>query len=161
MSIFRKLLIGILIFVLVCGIVLFFMTRKAAPSKIVYGMSFNTLYATELGLDWKETYDAILDDLHVKHLRLAAHWPMVEPLSHVYNFKELDYQIKRAGEVHADVILAVGKRLPRWPECHVPDWAKDLPKDQQQQEILDYMTTVINRYKNDPTITTWQIENEP
>lgn len=145
----------------VLGIIIFLLAQKKVPDKIIYGMSFNTMYAEELGLDWQETYDAIIDDLGVRHLRLAAHWPMIEPLKDVYNFTEIDYQLKKAQEVDADVILAVGRRLPRWPECHVPAWAKDLTWEEQQQEILDYIRVVVNRYKNNKTITYWQIENEP
>jgi hypothetical protein len=137
------------------------LARKPVPQEITYGMSFNTLYARELGLDWKETYDAILDDLRVRHLRLAAHWPMIEPQKDVYTFSEMDYQLARANEVGAKVILGVGRRLPRWPECHVPSWAKGLTWEEQQQEILDYMTLVVERYKGNDAITHWQVENEP
>ena len=161
MSLFKKVLVGTLIFILVLTVLVLVIARKEKPEQIQYGMSFNTMYARELGLDWQETYDAILDDLGVRRLRLAAHWPMVEPIDDVYNFSELDYQIEKAEEVGAEVILAVGRRLPRWPECHVPEWAKDIEWEMQQQQILDYATVVINRYKDNPTITYWQIENEP
>ncbi len=134
---------------------------KPLPARITYGMSFNAMYAEELGLNWQETYDAIIDDLSVRHLRLAAHWPMVEPRDDVYNFSELDYQLARAREVGATVVLAVGRRLPRWPECHVPQWAARESWEVQQAEILEYMSTVVNRYKDNPAITYWQLENEP
>ena len=145
---------------LLLGLV-FLLSQKDTPENIQYGMSFNTLYARELGLDWKETYDAILDDLGVRHLRLAAHWPMVEPINDVYNFSELDYQIERAEEVGADVIFAVGRRLPRWPECHIPSWAKDMSDQQRKDQILEYVTVVVERYKDSEAIIYWQIENEP
>lgn len=161
MTVFRLLLIGFIVLALSVGILLFFLAQKTVPDKIIYGMSFNTLYARELGLDWKTVYNAILTDLGVKHLRLAAHWPMTEPINDVYNFTELDYQVRRAQELDVDVIMAVGRRLPRWPECHVPQWAKDLTWEEQQQEILDYITIVVNRYKDNPAVTYWQIENEP
>lgn len=144
-----------------CFFVLFLLAQKPVPEKITYGMSFNTPYARELGLDWKETYDAIIDDLQVRHLRLAAHWPMVEPVPQMYNFEELDYQIMRAEEVGASVILAVGRRLPRWPECHIPNWVKELTVEEQQAAQLEYMTAVVERYKNSPAVTLWQVENEP
>ncbi len=131
------------------------------PETITYGMSFNTPYAEELGLDWRQVYDSILGELKVRHLRLAAHWPMVEPERDVYNFTELDYQLDAAAAVGADVILAVGRRLPRWPECHIPDWAASDDWDTQQQEILEYLTKVVERYKDHPAITYWQLENEP
>lgn len=139
----------------------FWLTVKPVPERITYGMSFNTLYARELGLDWRETFDAIIDDLGVRHFRLAAHWPMTEPGRDEYNFEELDYQLQRSEEVGADVIIAVGRRLPRWPECHVPDWAKELSWDEQKEELREYLEVVVNRYKDNPTITYWQVENEP
>jgi hypothetical protein len=142
-------------------LVVLWLAQKEVPEKIIYGMSFNTMYARELGLDWKKTYEAILVDLGVRQLRLAAHWPMVEPIDDVYNFAEMDYQVKRAEEVGADVVFAVGRRLPRWPECHVPEWAQKLSQSEQQQQTLDYVAVVINRYKNSPAIKYWQIENEP
>ena len=145
--------------------VLFFtllvLVQKPVPETITYGMSFNTLYARELGLNWRDTYNAILDDLQVRHLRLAAHWPMIEPTQNVYNFSELDYQIERAEAVGASVILAVGRRLPRWPECHVPDWARELTQYERQAAQLRYMEQVIERYKHSPAVVMWQVENEP
>lgn len=146
---------------LLAAFVLWLLSLKAAPEEITYGMSFNTPYARELGLDWRETYDAILDDLEVRHLRLAAHWPMVEPQRGIYNFTELDYQIRRAEEVGAEVVLAVGRRLPRWPECHVPQWAQQISRGERQAAQIRYMEQVVDRYKNSPAVTMWQVENEP
>lgn len=137
------------------------LAKKPVPEKITYGMSFNTLYARELGLDWRQTYDSIIDDLGVRNFRLAAHWPMVEPKSNIYNFEELDYQISKAEDVGASVILAVGRRLPRWPECHIPDWVKNLTVEEQQEVQLRYMTQVVERYKDSPAVIMWQVENEP
>lgn len=158
---FKYLLIAILIFsVLLSGLV-FWLAQKPVPETITYGMSFNTLYARELGLDWKETYDAIIDDLNVRNLRLAAHWPMVEPGPGQYNFEELDYQIMRAEEVGASVVLAVGRRLPRWPECHIPDWVRAKSPEDQEKELLLYLETVVRRYKDSSAVNVWQVENEP
>jgi hypothetical protein len=157
----KKIVIFCLIFTSIGLIAVFLLAQKPVPEKITYGMSFNTMYARELGLDWKETYDAILNELGVRHLRLAAHWPMVEPVRGSYNFEELDYQIGRAEEVGVEVILAVGRRLPRWPECHVPNWARDTEQIAQQDIQLEYMTTVVERYRNSPAVTIWQVENEP
>lgn len=157
----HKVTVALGIFFIFLVVFALFLMYKPVPDEIQYGMSFNTVYAEELGLDEREVYDAILDDLGVRHLRLAAHWPMVEPLRDVYNFEELDYQIARAEEVGAEVVFAVGRRLPRWPECHVPDWATELSWEEQQAEILSYIEVVIDRYKDSPSITYWQIENEP
>ena len=160
----HKWLWWIIVPVLILGMIAVFvwwLSEKPVPEKIVYGMSFNTMYANELHLDWREVYDAILDDLGVRHLRLAAHWPMVEPSPGVYNWTELDYQIERAEAVNADVIFAVGRRLPRWPECHVPEWGTNLSWEQQKEEIREYLKVVVERYKDSPSIIYWQVENEP
>jgi hypothetical protein len=151
-------LLGVAVFL---GFVLWMLAQKPVPESITYGMSFNTPYARELGLDWKETYDAILTDLGVRHLRLAAHWPMVEPENGVWNFAELDYQIAQAEAVGAEVILAVGRRLPRWPECHIPPWVRSYPREAKNAEVLEYVETVVERYKNSPAVKIWQVENEP
>lgn len=158
---FKKIVLILLVLVLLAGAVLWWLAQSPAPKEITYGMSFNTFYARELGLDWQETYDAFLDDLGVRHLRLAAHWPMVEPKNGTYNFAELDYQLARAEEVGAEVILAVGRRLPRWPECHIPQWARGLTWDEQKQELRDYLKAVVDRYKGNLALKYWQVENEP
>lgn len=126
-----------------------------------YGVSFNTIYARELGLNWKQVYDALFDDLNIKRIRLAAHWNLVEPQNNSFNFEEIDYQVQKATEHDAKILFAIGKRLPRWPECHIPDWALNLSKEDQEKEILEYIEAVVNRYKDNPSIDMWQIENEP
>lgn len=157
----KNLLYALFGFIVVALFTVFLFAQKEKPEEIAYGMSFNTLYARELGLDWRETYDAILDDLGVRKLRLAAHWPMIEPAANIYNFEELDYQIRRAEEVGAEVILAVGRRLPRWPECHVPSWTNSLPQTEQDSAQLRMVEQVVERYKDSPAVVTWQVENEP
>lgn len=140
--------------------VIFILSRREIPSVITYGASFSKLHSNELNLDWKETYLAILDDLKVKHLRLSAHWTMIESSKGEYNFSEIDYQINEAEKRGADVILSVGLRLPGWPECHTPDWAINYDKNSKNQKILEYITKVVERYKNAPNLRYWQVENE-
>ncbi len=157
----KKILLCITALLVFFTIVLVILAQKEKPEKIQYGMSFNTLYARELGLDWQEVYDAIIDDLGVRHLRLAAHWPMVEPIDDIYNFSELDYQVAKAEDVGADIVFAVGRRLPRWPECHIPEWVQEKTWEEQQEQLFEYITFVVTRYKDSPAIKYWQIENEP
>jgi hypothetical protein len=158
-----KLLMHIIALVLLLCIVLLVYALSTVPkvNNIQYGMSFNTPYARELGLDWKEVYSAILDDLNVRRLRLAAHWTMVEPTEGTWNFVELDTQIRMAEERGATVILAVGRRVPRWPECHVPEWARARSWEEQKEGIRTYLRTVVTRYKDSPAVAYWQVENEP
>jgi hypothetical protein len=158
-----KRIVLVFLFVLLMAVVfaIYALATTPRPSETVYGTSFNTLYARELGLDWLTVYTAMLDDLKVRHLRLAAHWPMVEPKDDQWNFDELDTQLQMAEERGAKVVFAVGRRLPRWPECHVPDWAKELAWEEQQAQIRTYITQVVERYKENTAVAYWQVENEP
>jgi len=157
----RKFLVGCVFVLLVGGVGLALFSFRPIPSSVAYGTSFSRLHSDELGLDWKETFDAIVDDLGVRRFRLSAHWPRTEPVNNQFNFEELDYQIKRAEEVGARVVLGVGRRLPRWPECHVPSWAEGLSWEEQKEEIRGYIREVVGRYKDRDVIEYWQVENEP
>ena len=136
-------------------------SARAIPAEVTYGASFSTMHAEELGLDWRATYLSMLDDLKVRDLRIPAYWQRVEPKKDAYDWRELDFQLTEARARDAHVILAVGRRLPRWPECHIPDWAQKLSWDEQKGKLRAYITAVVGRYKDNPAVTYWQVENEP
>lgn len=144
-------------------IAVWFLSRPVpAPENIVYGVTFSLPYArTTLDLDWKIAYRAILDDLQVKHLRIPAYWTEHETEQGKYNFSDLDFMLGEAKKSGADVILAIGQKLPRWPECHIPRWARNLPRQDRHRYFLQYLETVILRYRKDTAIRYWQLENEP
>lgn len=133
-------------------------TPKEQP---IYGVTFSKPHAENLGLDWRETFTAITDDLGVRNFRLSAYWTETEWPNDSYHFEDLDWQLNQVRARNGRVILAIGRRLPRWPECHVPAWASSLTESEQQQQILDLLTVIVTRYKHDSTISAWQIENEP
>ena len=164
----KKILLFLIIVVIAGFFVLSIDSKKS--EKFTYGISFSRFHADELKLNWKESYLAILNDLGVRNFRFSAHWPLTEPEEGKYNFEELDFQIKEAEKVGASVILAVGRRLPGWPECHEPEWLKsessklktdDEVSKYKQGRILKYIETIVNRYKNQNSIKYWQVENEP
>jgi hypothetical protein len=125
------------------------------------GLSFSELYAQDLGLDWKQAYKTILTDLKPQKLILMAYWQYLEPNQGQYDFSDLDWQTSLAQKNGQSVVLAIGQRVPRWPECHIPGWAQKLPAADYGQALLAYLTAVVNHYKSNPTITAWQVENEP
>ena len=161
MELWKKIVLWSVAVIVFIAAVFTLLSFRDIPENIIYGSSFNTLYARELGLDWKEVYLAMLEDLGVRHLRLSAHWNMVEPKKDSFNFEELDFQISKAEEYGASIILGVGRRLPRWPECHVPEWAEELSWEEQKKEIKEMIETVVNRYRDKNVIWYWQVENEP
>lgn len=127
----------------------------------VIGVHFSKQHAVSLGLDWQETYRALLDDLSVRRVRLSANWPDVEPQPGTFDFRDLDWMMDEANTRGASVLLAVGRRLPRWPECHIPDWATQLPDAEQQEAIERVIRVVVERYRAHPALVMWQVENEP
>ncbi len=147
-----KLLIG---FVVILVFLSFYAGKKAKT--IVYGITFSPYQAIELGLDWRATYLALLDEVGVKHLRLSAYWNRVEPKAGEFDWTDLDFQIQEAQKRKAQIVLAVGRRLPRWPECHDPEW---LAKKDFAPSLMAYVEAVVNRYKNNPAVVMWQVENE-
>lgn len=124
------------------------------------GMTFSTRYAEALGLDWRETYGALLDDMGIRRLRIPVYWDLVEREKGVYAFEDVDWQLAEAKKRGAEVILAVGIKVPRWPECHIPDWAKE-DEALREAAMLDFLKKTVLRYKNDSVIVKWQVENEP
>lgn len=137
------------------------MQMRTIPTSFTWGASFSKLHSDELGLDWRDVYEAILTELKVKRMRLSAHWPLIEPERDVYDFSVMDYQMRRAREEGVSVILAVGRKSPGWPECHIPHWVGSMEREEEKREIRQYLTKVVERYKDYPNITYWQIENEP
>ncbi len=157
-----KFLIGILGFLLfLIAVALLLFGRGGEFKDIKWGVSFDPDYAESLGLDWKRAYLALLDEVGVDHLRLAAFWNRVEPQDNQFDFARLDFQMQEARKYGAKVVLSVGRRLPRWPECHVPVWAADLSEKEQQDKVLEMLPEIVNRYKDSPVLEFWQVENEP
>ncbi len=136
-------------------------TAPPLDRNIKWGVTFSQKFSQMMGLDWKQNYDAVLDDLGVKSLRLVAYWDLVEKQRGVFDFSDMDYQMEKAADRGASVILAVGRKEPRWPECHEPNWIKGRATSDKNKELLDYITAAVRRYKNSSALLYWQVENEP
>ncbi len=132
-------------------------TESSTPLKM--GVSFSPYYAESLGLNPEQTMQALIN-IGVKQFRLDSYWSYLEPTEGHYDFSTLDWQFKMAEKAHAKVILVVGLRQPRWPECFMPTWAANEPQSVWQPQLEAFMTAVINRYKNSPSLESYQLENE-
>jgi hypothetical protein len=127
---------------------------------LTLGATFVPDYARYFGLDPKQTFYAITHDLGVKQVRLVSYWDSIESNRGTYNFNELDWQFKMAEDTGVKISLAIGLRQPRWPECHEPAWASQLPYNSWEQPLYNFMTNVVNRYKNSSALNSYQLENE-
>jgi hypothetical protein len=147
--------------VLIIVVTIWLLGLNAGPNqKIQYGVTFSYPYAHNLGLDWKKVYTESLADLHLPLVRVPVYWNSVEVERGKYNFEDIDFQVNEASKYNAKVTLAIGKRLPRWPECHQPDWVGKLSVEEQQNALLSLVETIVERYYNNPAVATWQVENE-
>lgn len=133
----------------------------AVPGQEVYGVTFDPEYAGYLQLDPRAVFSAIVNDWHFRHVRIPAHWNKVEATEGTFTFQELDGYMATAASSSAQVMLSIGQKTPRWPECHLPAWAKTLSSDQYRAALLSYMTATVEHFKNDPNLESWQVENEP
>lgn len=159
----KSLLILSIVLILFIGLYFFASLdhSKCSKKEVDYGITFSKMKMEDLGLDWGKSYIGILDGLDIKNIRLSAYWNEIEQQRDEFVFDSLDWQINEASKRNINIILAVGGRLPRWPECHFPEWSKNISKQEREGELLDYIKKTIERYKNNKQIKAWQVENEP
>lgn len=124
-----------------------------------YGVSFSAKQCRHFGLDPKETL-AWLIKKGWRRFRLMSYWNEHEKTQGVYDFAELDWQIKMIENAGGEVTLCLGVKQPRWPEYHWPTWAYTLPEPQKTAALLSYIAAVVAWYKTVPFITSYQLENE-
>jgi hypothetical protein len=128
-----------------------------------FGFSFSLKYAAEVGIDWRECLSEALDGLGVRRFRLMSYWTMIEAERGNYDFADLDEQIQMISDRGGEVTLCLGLKQPRWPEVHQPEWAKELETidpAEWRNMLYGFISAVIDRYESNPTVTSWQLENE-
>lgn len=156
-----------LIFIIFLWIILLFLGWAALQDysppddRMTYGVTFSHTYARDtFRMDWRASYQTILDDLGVRRLRVMSYWNEIEIMPDQFSFADLDFLMDEAAARNAEVILVVGNRQPRWPECHTPQWiSPDAPDF--SEKLFRLVSEVVNRYKTHPALAAWQVENEP
>jgi hypothetical protein len=133
--------------------------HSESSTPLQLGVSFIPDYAESLGLNPEDTMQALLN-IGVKQFRLVSYWNDLEPTPGHYDFSQLDWEFQKAQASHAKVILTLGLRQPRWPECHEPTWADSEPVSEWQPQLEALMKAVVERYKNSPSLESYQLENE-
>jgi len=134
---------------------------KEVSTKAVIGTTFSLRYAQDIGLDWRQAYVAMLDDLKIRYIRLPVYWDKIETSNGQYDFSDIDWQLGEAKQRGAKIILAFGQKTPRWPECFIPKWI-GVDDAKRKERLLAFEKVVVERYRdNHPEIIRWQVENEP
>lgn len=158
----RKILILVLLALVILWLgQLIFQVVYNFPQKITYGVTFSPRYARYLGLDWRQTFISSLDQLNIKNLRIPTYWNELEKKEGEFSFDDTDFMVSEAGKRGANIILVVGFRQPRWPECYPPSWVKDLSLEERRSRLLNFISSVVERYKQNDPVVAFQVENEP
>lgn len=159
-----------LFFIILASIVFFYFIKISRNYPIkqdlkheqdFFGVTFSTKFCQEIGLDWQEVYLATLDDLEVKEIRLPIYWDEIETEPGVFDFTKYDYIIKEGEKRGVNFIVNIGWRLPRWPECHAPNWTSKETLESTKAKVIRMLIATVNHYKNYDSIVAWQLENEP
>ncbi len=154
--------LGLLFLFIVVWILVSNLNFAVPGQEVKFGVTFSKDYAEhELGLDWTRLYLAMLDDLKVSDIRLAVGWDEIEEIDGFYNFADYDWMVEQAAKRKVKIIMAIGRRTPRWPECHEPKWVKKMPLAEQDEQLLAYIRETVNHFKGYKNIIAWQVENEP
>ena len=126
-----------------------------------FGVTFSTKFSKELILNWQDTYSAILDELGVKYIRIPVYWDEIEPEEGQYNYADYDYLLDEGEKRGAKFVITVGRRQPRWPECHSPAWLNRKDNQETKEATLAMVRSVVERYRGRDSVEYWQVENEP
>jgi hypothetical protein len=138
--------------------------RSLSPAAIIdpgqFGVSFSQKQCWNFDLDGYETMSWLINTAGFRRFRLMSYWDEHEQSPGSYDFSCLDWQIKLAADTGCIVTLCLGARQPRWPENHWPEWAWELPKAKRTEALLRYITAVVERYRDQQCVTSYQLENE-
>lgn len=135
--------------------------RPTQPEDILWGVTYSPLAVEDLKLDPDETYRAIIEDLRPNKIRLVAYWNRIEKYPDEYDFSDLQKQVELADANNIPIVISVGRRVPRYPECHAPEWSEKLSQAQQEKKVLELIQKTIEKFDGYQNVVAWQIENEP
>jgi hypothetical protein len=134
-------------------------TNRTLP-KPALGVTFSTTYARSLGEDPNAVFLALLDDLRVREFRVPLYWSDIEKSPGQFDWSAYDQLVNEADARGAKLTLAVGAKVPRWPECYIPDWAETQDGVQFESSLLAFVEAAVRRYDGHPSVVQWQVENE-
>jgi hypothetical protein len=125
-----------------------------------FGVSFSAKQCRNFGVSVHDCLFWLNKEAGFRRFRLMSYWNETEKEQGVYSFEELDMQLEIITAFSGQVTLCLGVKQPRWPEYHWPKWAKNLSEDDKAKALLLFVEKVVRRYKDNPTISSWQLENE-
>lgn len=159
-NIITKIILSIVAGLVVGWLLIWVYQYNASKNKLALGVTYSTIYAAELGLNPRQTYTRVLDELGVKKVRFPVYWSEVERQRGVFDFSDTAWYLDEADKRGVEVIVQIGYKQPRWPECFAPSWSKDLSINEFTDRVLEYEKATIEALKVSSAISMWQLENE-
>ena len=130
------------------------------------GISFSPRRAESLGLDYRSAFTR-LEALHFRVIRLSAYWDEIDQ----NGYDQLDWLMSEAKRAGQPVALTVGMKALGWPEFFIPsallpagglNQGQDVATDSGLRDAtLSFVEDTVLRYRDNPALIAWQIENEP
>jgi hypothetical protein len=121
----------------------------------VIGTSFARWRAEGRGLDYRAAFERILA-MRFGMLRLSASWLEIEQSG----YEHLDWLLTAAQRARQPVLLTLGMKAMGWPEFYLPAGLNPNDRAAQRRAIV-HLQEVARRYRDNPALVAWQIENEP
>lgn len=174
----KRVILAILVVIVVIAAYLFIPIKQTPAENITWGITFTKSYAEHLSLDWQQVYLAALDDLDIDAVRIGINWDEIELGQGEFDFTDYDWMIDEAEKRGITIVPSIGFKLPRWPECRAPEWAKEwLPEERPfwkrmfdlgagehreefEQAQLAMLKAVVEHFQDRSSIKVWQVENE-
>jgi hypothetical protein len=126
-----------------------------------FGATFSTKQAEHLGLNPETALENLCQSINLDSIRLCAYWDLIEEDRGELIIEWLNKMINICDQSDVEVVLAIGRKVPRWPEYHEPEWFHKLSEDEQNLAHRAFLTRMSEIYKSDDRIGSFQIENEP
>ncbi|MDQ3239078.1 MAG: beta-galactosidase [bacterium] len=148
---------------------IFFDNHQTVRPKVL-GTTFSQLQCKYLKLDYLECLKSLCA-LPFDVIRISAYWDEIETHPNSFDYSVLDTIFQQISNTNLKIILCLGIKVPRWPEFHIPKYLRekyDINKknqtidnyDEITQKSSDFLKQTILRYKNNPQLKYFLIENE-
>lgn len=136
-----------------------------------YGISYSFEQAGWFGVDPRSDYVRMLEEYKFDWIRLPFFWNQMVDKDGSFNknFEDLKFAIGEAQKRDVKVIVAIGAKVPYFPEYH---WPKEIEDKVRFGEVIgaDHAVTddilaidekVVSELAPFDNVAFWQVENEP
>lgn len=129
-------------------------------NNVDYGATVSFEYSDYLEVDWFEVLKMSHEEIGISNFRIPVYWSRHEIRDDVFSFSDLDKMFSYASQNNLNITLAIGHKVPRWPECFPPSWTDEYSDEDFESELIEFISTVVGSYDDETSLVRWQLENE-